>query len=412
MGWNGAGNYQRTNGSFSGSEVWQDDSAAGYDIVDARHDTHDQDLAQGINNCLTKDGQNSPTANLSMNSFKHTNVGDGTARNQYATVGQLQDQGVQALSLVGGTTTTVTASMTPVIASYTTGARYYFKAVNTNTGSTTLKIDSAPAVTIQLNGAALVGGELVSGQYHTVIYDGTNFQLLDPAMSASTRTLPASVAQVQDGDFIWLGTTGGTATAQVASATPAITAYKAGQKFRMKIGASLGSTGATATTHTLNLNSLGVKNIVNNEDSTNPTLGTWIAGAIMEVVYDGTNFRILNDPGGWLSYTPTLSVPAGGTSGQVINHALFRKQGKTVEIQVYYNWTQTTLPCAYVTLTSPVNAANNVQTLNGVGWLSGASVSAIAYFNPVSTINIYNYNNSSFAVGTSSVLVSGIYRSV
>lgn len=229
---------------------------------------------------------------------------------------------------------------------------------------------------------------------------------------ATTRTDGAKVSQVQDGDYLWLGTTAGTATAQTASATPAITAYKAGQKFRMKVGTSLGSTGSTATAHTININGVGAKNIVNNEDSTNPTIGTWIAGAIMELVYDGTNFRITNDPGGWLSYTPAFGVPAGGTSGEVVNYALFRKQGKTVEIQVYFQWTQIVVPTPYVQLTAPVNAATNVQTLNGVGWLSGASVSAIAYFNPVSTVNIYNYNNSSFNVGSSSVLMSGVYRSV
>lgn len=354
MAWNGAGNFQRTNGSFSGSDVWTDDANAGFDIVDARHDTHDQDLAQGINNCLTKDGQNSPTANLSMNSYKHTNVGDGTARNQYATVGQLQDQGVQALSLVGGTTTTITASMTPVISSYTTGARYYFKAVNTNTGSTTLKIDSAPAVTIQLNGAALVSGEIVSGRYHTVIYDGTNFQLLNPAMSASTRTLPASVAQVQDGDFIWLGTTGGTATAQTASAAPAITAYKAGQKFRMIIGTGLGSTGAAATAHTLDVNSLGAKNIVNNEDSTNPTLGTWAAGAIMEVVYDGTNFRVVNIPTAWLDLTPTVTPNLGTITG-VTGAYKYRKVGRTTYINASLSFTHSGTATDFILINYPVN---------------------------------------------------------
>lgn len=412
MAWNGAGNFQRTNGSFSGSAIWQDDTNAGFDIVNTRHDTHDQDLAQGINNCLAKDGQNSPTADLPMAGFKHTSVADGSARNQYATVAQLQDQGVQALASVGGTANAITASMTPVISAYVTGARYTFKAISNSSSTVTLKIDSAPAVAVQFNGAALVSGEIAANQWHTVIYDGSVFQLLNPATSASTRTLPASVAQVQDGDYIWLGTTGGTATAQTASAAPAITAYKAGQKFRMKIGTSLGSTGSTATAHTLQLNGIsGPKNIVN-QDGTNPTLGTWVADAIMEVVYDGTNFIIVNDPGGWLNYTPTLSVAGGGTSGEAVQFAMYRKRGKTIELQIYYTWTQTTATAAYVALTPPVNAATNVQSLGAFGWLSGASVSGIAYFNPVSSINIYNYNNGAFAVGAASVLVNGIYKSV
>lgn len=179
MAWNGSGNFQRTNGSFSGSAVWEDDANAGYDIVDSRHDTHDQDLAQGINNCLTKDGQNSPTANLNMNTFKHTNVDDGTARNHYATIGQLQDEGVRALSSVGGTANAITATTIPSISAYVTGAQYTFRAIATNSGATTLKIGTAPAVAIQRNVAALVGGEIVNGRHYTVIYDGSVFQLLN-----------------------------------------------------------------------------------------------------------------------------------------------------------------------------------------------------------------------------------------
>jgi hypothetical protein len=214
MAWNGSGNFQRTNGSFSGSAVWEDDANAGFDIVDSRHDTHDQDLAQGINNCLTKDGQNSPTADLSMNTFKHTNVGDGTARNHYATVGQLQDQTVQAVSAVGGTANAITATMTPAISAYVTGARYYFKATATNTGATTLKISNAPAVAIQRNVEALVGGEIVSGRYYEVIYDGTNFQLLN------TTANPLFLDSVNN--RVGIGTTAPTSALQVTGAIDGI----------------------------------------------------------------------------------------------------------------------------------------------------------------------------------------------
>lgn len=270
MGWNGAGNFQRTNGSFSGANVWDDDANAGYDIVDTRHDTHDQDLAQGINNCLTKDGQNSPTANLPMAGFRHTSVADGSARNQYATVGQLQDQGVQALS-VGGTANAITASMTPTISSYVTGGRYYFKAIANNSGTTTLKIDSAAAVTIQFNGAALVGGEIVSGRYYSVIYDGTNFQILNP----SNVSAP-----------LWGGTTAGTSTAFTITPAPAITAYAAGQRFTFKAHVANGAT------PTLAVNGLATKTI--KRQGTALVGNEFVANDLIEVEYDGTDFQLLN----------------------------------------------------------------------------------------------------------------------
>lgn len=66
MGWNGSGSFERTNGTNTGDDVWEQDKDAGVKITTARHDTHDQDLADGIENCLAKDGQNAMTANLNM----------------------------------------------------------------------------------------------------------------------------------------------------------------------------------------------------------------------------------------------------------------------------------------------------------------------------------------------------------
>jgi hypothetical protein len=194
------------------------------------------------------------------------------------------------------------------------------------------------------------------------------------AAASTARTELAQVAQVQDGDYIWLGTTGGTATAQTASAAPAITAYKAGQKFRMKIGSGLGSTGGVATAHTLNVNSLGAKNFVNNEDATNPTLGTWVAGAIMEVVYDGTNFVITNNPGGWLSYTPTVNGTGSMTiSSLSVIQALYRKIGRIIHLQYSLNFTTGGTASAGITVSLPVRVTNS-----GVGVVSmGASYDGV-----------------------------------
>ena len=271
MAWNGSGNFQRTNGSFSGSAVWEDDANAGFDIVDSRHDTHDQDLAQGINNCLTKDGQNSPTADLNMNTYKHTNVGDGSARNHYATVGQLQDQAVQALSSVGGTQNAITATTIPAISAYVTGARYTFKAVSSNTGATTLKIGTGSVLAIQWRGAALTGGEIAANAWHTVVYDGSLFQLLNPV----NVTGP-----------IWGGTTGGTSTAFTLTPTPSISTYATGQRISFIANAA---NGAAAT---LAVSGLTAKTI--QRQGTALVGNEFKSGDVLEVEYDGTNFQLLN----------------------------------------------------------------------------------------------------------------------
>lgn len=100
MPWSG-GTYTRNNGTYSGSTVWQSDAAAAVKIRADRHDTHDQDLATGINNCLTKDGQNSPTQNMSWGGFKITSLGNGTATTDAAAYGQT----ITALAWSGATIT-------------------------------------------------------------------------------------------------------------------------------------------------------------------------------------------------------------------------------------------------------------------------------------------------------------------
>lgn len=87
MPWAG-GIFTRTNGTYSGAAVWQSDAAAAIKIRADRHDTHDQDLAQGINNTLTKDGQNSPNQNINWGGFKITSLGAGAATTDAATFGQ------------------------------------------------------------------------------------------------------------------------------------------------------------------------------------------------------------------------------------------------------------------------------------------------------------------------------------
>lgn len=299
MAWSG-GTYSKGNSATGG---WTGDASLGIGIEAGRHDTQDNDFASGINNCIAKDGQNAATADLPMGGFKHTNVANASARNNYAAVGQ-----------------------------------------------------------------------------------------------------------VQDGDFIWLGTTGGTATAQTATATPAITAYKAGQKFRMKIGAGLDSTGISATTvHTLNVNSIGAKNIVN-QDATNLTRGTFLAGYILEVVYDGTNFVIINDAGGWSDYSTTLSVNAGTQTSVVYNSVKYRKIGKQIFLQVSISWTQSVASFSYVDIILPVQPTKTDQLLR-----SDHTITGRAYVNSLvgaGTARSWAYNNGLMATGSQFVLLAGDYVSI
>ena len=87
MGWSG-GTYTKGNNATGG---WTGDASLGIGIEAGRHDTQDDDFATGINTCLTKDGTNSPSANLPMGGYKHTGVAAASGNDEYTTQGQLKD---------------------------------------------------------------------------------------------------------------------------------------------------------------------------------------------------------------------------------------------------------------------------------------------------------------------------------
>lgn len=408
MGWSG-GNYTKGNAATGG---WTGDASLGIGIESGRHDTQDNDFASGIDNCIAKDGQNYATADLPMNTKKHTNVGNASARNHYAAAGQVQDNSLLWGGTSGGAANAQTLTLAPVITAYVTGQRYSFIAGFTNTAAATLNINGVGTKSIfnAATGAAIGAGEIVATRAYEVLYDGTQFLLLN------------DVTPIQNGDYIWLGTTGGTATAQTASATPAITAYKAGQKFRAKIGASLQSTGTAVTAHTLLINGITpAKNIVN-QDGTNPTAGTWVAGAIIELVYDGTNFVITNDPSGWQTFSPVATGVAPMTVLTQSNLlAEYRKKGKEVmvawDIQVTLGGTASN----GLNITMPVNAAYSgasSQYVFGNPLVSSGGVQAIGviYFSTASNAVISRDGNAAPAnyslAGNTYIRLIWTYRGV
>ena len=81
------GVFTRTNGTYSGPLVWTSDAGAGIDIMSNRHDTHDEDLADGIDACINKNGQNAAAANISWGDFKITDLGNGTVASDAAAYG-------------------------------------------------------------------------------------------------------------------------------------------------------------------------------------------------------------------------------------------------------------------------------------------------------------------------------------
>lgn len=163
MGWSG--------GTFTRVHDWTTDAGSAINIEAVRMDAEDDNFATGINTCLTKDGQNSPTANLPMGGNRHTGVGNAAARTDYASAADIIDQNL-SYYVATGAANTYAITPSPAITAYAEGQRFVFRASATNTGTSTLNVNSLGAITIQTpDGAALAAGDIVVGGYYEVVYD-------------------------------------------------------------------------------------------------------------------------------------------------------------------------------------------------------------------------------------------------
>jgi hypothetical protein len=169
MGWSG--------GTFTRVHDWTDDEAGGIDILSTRMDEEDDNFEAGINACLTKDGSNSPSANLPMGGMVHTGVGTGTERDSYASIAQVQD-GKFKYNSAFNNLNAYTLVLSPAPTGYAAGQQFNFKPANSNSGATTLNVNSLGPKNVYSNGAPCAGGEIVGGRIYSVIYDGTQFQLV------------------------------------------------------------------------------------------------------------------------------------------------------------------------------------------------------------------------------------------
>lgn len=186
MPWSGSGSFSRTNGDNTGSTLWDQDRTDGDKIVASRHDTHDQDLSDGINACLAKNGENAATANLNMGSFRLTTMADGTARTDAATVGQIQDADNVFVD-GGGTADAITATYAPAITAVVDGMVLYVRATAANATTTpTFSPNGLTARTItKTGGNALAAGDIVGdGHVLALSYEAANtrWELLNPGI--------------------------------------------------------------------------------------------------------------------------------------------------------------------------------------------------------------------------------------
>jgi len=80
-----------------------------------------------------------------------------------------------------GSTDAYVITLSPAISAYTTGMQIIFKANTANTGAATLNVNALGAKSIVKGvSSVLLNNDILAGMLCFVVYDGTNFVLMNP----------------------------------------------------------------------------------------------------------------------------------------------------------------------------------------------------------------------------------------
>jgi len=153
-----------------------------------------EDVAAGLSQTILVDGSQAPLTNLPMGGYHHTGVSDPTLRNQYASLGMVQDGKHQRFQVTSGEDNLV-GTLVGQANAYVAGAIISFFAPANNTGPMTINYNGIGAKSlVDYNGLPLVAGQVKAGDFYMANYNGTSFVLLTAVGVADSNTYQSSTS--------------------------------------------------------------------------------------------------------------------------------------------------------------------------------------------------------------------------
>lgn len=243
---NGAGTYARVAGPYVYNTII-DQVAVNLEL---------DDITTALTNSLTKNGETTATANQPMGTFRHTGVGNGVARTDYPSMGQLEDGTVNWVA-GGGTADAITATYAPALTALVDGQLCFVRATAANATTTpTFAPNGLTARTITLNGGqALVAGNIFGVGHELILrylLASTRWELLNPnVISITGNAATATTATNQSGGTV-AATTGSFSGAVTGAAAITSSSPSAGIGYATGAGGTVAQLTAKTTEVTLN----------------------------------------------------------------------------------------------------------------------------------------------------------------
>lgn len=381
-GFDGSGNFVRSDGTLTGSNICATQESTSVGIQAARFDNELNTIATGLENCLTRDQQTALSTSFDFNSQKGINLAAGTASTDAVRMSQLVANGAIQLGSLGGTAPNYTATTALPLSAYGDGQTFAFNVASRAAGNVTVNINTLGAASIQDADSNTIDG-LKMPYFGLITYSTVNsaFVLVND--------------QYQNTVFS-CGATGGTSTAYTASATPQVYGYYDG------LLVSCRTHTASGASPTINIDSVGAKPIVTPSD--NAIIANEIpSGALLTLAYDSNfdAFVLVNQPRSVIDYTPTISAGGSMTVSSVTEDTRYSIDGACIDMQMDASFTLGGTASNQINVSLPVSP---LIFLTGVALDvtdNSGRVGVQAYTQNISNvIEILTENGANFTLGT------------
>lgn len=168
-----------------------DDAVFDTVISESYYNSMINDMVAALTQSVSKDGQTTLTGNINAGSQKLTALAVGTALTDSLTLGQAQNASMNYVASDTGGANAAVIAPAPAVTSYVAGQVFHFKAAANSTGATTLNVSGLGVKAVQVAGSAISGASITTAGITSVIYDGTQFQLMSE--DATTGGVPTSI---------------------------------------------------------------------------------------------------------------------------------------------------------------------------------------------------------------------------